>query len=124
MAITTINENDYIKDSRTVINDNFTELDTTKAPLNSPALTGTPTAPTQNPGDDSTRIATTEYVQEEIRTHANLPVGFEYFSPNPNIPQGSLPLFGGEYSRATYSALWEWVQAQTGYLKTEQIGRI
>lgn len=38
---------------------------------------------------------------------------------NPNIPQGSLPLFGGEYSRATYSDLWAWVQTQTGYLKTE-----
>lgn len=67
MAITTINENDYIKDSRTVINNNFTELDTTKAPLNSPALTGTPTAPTPTPGDDSTKLATTAYVREELR---------------------------------------------------------
>lgn len=32
-----------------------------KAPLASPALTGTPTAPTQAEGDDSTKIATTEY---------------------------------------------------------------
>ena len=119
MAITTINESDLIKDSRTVINSNFTELDTTKAPLNSPALTGTPTAPTPNPGDDSTKLATTEYVQEEIRTHANIPIGFEYFSMNPNIPDGSLPLLGGEYSRATYPDLWAWVQQQTGYLKTE-----
>ena len=28
-------------------------------------------------------------------------------------------MFGGEYSRATYSDLWAWVQTQTGYLKTE-----
>ena len=97
----------------------FTGLLASYAPKNSPALTGTPTAPTPTSGDDSTKIATTEYVQEEIRTHANLPVGFEYFSPNPNIPQGSLPLFGGEYSRATYSALWDWVQTQTGYLITD-----
>lgn len=50
---------------------------------------------------------------------AGFPVGFEYFSMNPNIPQGSLPLFGGEYSRETYADLWTWVQAQSGYLKTE-----
>lgn len=33
-----------------------------KAPLNSPALTGTPTAPTPAEGDSSTKIATTEFV--------------------------------------------------------------
>lgn len=48
-----------------------------------------------------------------------IPIGYEYFTFNPNIPQGSLPLFGGEYSRTTYSDLWAWVQTQTGYLKTE-----
>lgn len=51
--------------------------------------------------------------------HEDVPVGHEYFTFNPNVPQGSLPLFGGEYSRKTYSALWSWVQEQTGYLKTE-----
>lgn len=48
-----------------------------------------------------------------------MPVGFEYFQMNPNIPAGSLPLLGGLYSRSTYADLWEWVQAQHGYLKTE-----
>ena len=48
-----------------------------------------------------------------------IPIGYEYFTINPNIPQGSLPLFGGEYDRATYPDLWAWVQEQTGYLKTE-----
>jgi len=33
-----------------------------KAPLDSPALTGTPTAPTPDPGDNSTRLATTAFV--------------------------------------------------------------
>ena len=59
------------------------------------------------------------YTDEQIRQHANLPVGFEYFSMNPKVPQGSLPLFGGEYSRTTYADLWAWVQEQSGYLKTE-----
>lgn len=42
-----------------------TSLQTTldgKAPLASPALTGTPTAPTQAQGNNSTRLATTAYV--------------------------------------------------------------
>lgn len=60
-----------------------------------------------------------DYTDEQIRQHGNLPVGYEYFTFNPSIPQGSLPLFGGEYSRDTYSDLWAWVQTQTGYLKTE-----
>ena len=42
-----------------------TQLDT-KAPLASPALTGSPTAPTQSPGDDSTKIATTAYVEAAV----------------------------------------------------------
>lgn len=40
--------------------------DTTKAPLASPALTGTPTAPTPSSGDNSTKIATTAYVRGEV----------------------------------------------------------
>ena len=48
-----------------------------------------------------------------------IPLGFEYFSINPNVPLGSLPLIGGTYSRTLYKDLWDWVQTQTGYLKTE-----
>lgn len=36
------------------------------APLASPAFTGTPTAPTPTAGDDSTKIATTAFVQGEV----------------------------------------------------------
>lgn len=39
---------------------------TTVAALASPALTGNPTAPTQSTGDNSTKIATTAYVAQEI----------------------------------------------------------
>lgn len=42
----------------------------TKAPLASPALTGTPTAPTPTADDNSTRIATTAYVQAELADFA------------------------------------------------------
>ncbi len=68
MAITTINSTDSGATSRTVINDNFTDLDTTKADLASPTFTGTPTLPTgtvavtQTAGDNTTAVATTAFV--------------------------------------------------------------
>jgi hypothetical protein len=42
--------------------DHVHPTDTTRAPLASPALTGTPTAPTAGAGTNSTQIATTAYV--------------------------------------------------------------
>lgn len=48
-----------------------------------------------------------------------LPVGHEFFTTNPNIPVGCIPLLGGEYSRTAYADLWEWVQKQAGYLIEE-----
>lgn len=45
MAITSLGANDTGATSRTVINDNFTDLDTTKADLASPTFTGTLTVP-------------------------------------------------------------------------------
>lgn len=42
----------------------YTQL-ASKAPLDSPALTGTPTSPTPAAGDNSTKIATTQFVQGE-----------------------------------------------------------
>lgn len=44
----------------------------TRAPINSPALTGTPTAPTPPLGDASTRIATTDFVAQQAFA-TNLP---------------------------------------------------
>ena len=41
-------------------------LNTLKAPLESPALTGVPTGPTAAVGTDTTQLATTEYVNAEI----------------------------------------------------------
>lgn len=42
----------------------------TRAPLNSPALTGNPTAPTQATSENSTRIATTAYVKNNLNNYA------------------------------------------------------
>jgi hypothetical protein len=46
---------------------------TAYAPLASPALTGTPTAPTASSGDNSTTIATTAFVQSTISGGASVP---------------------------------------------------
>jgi hypothetical protein len=47
--------------------DHVHPTDTTRAPLASPALTGTPTAPTVTPGtDNTTKIATTAFVQSAV----------------------------------------------------------
>lgn len=76
MAITTLNSTDSGATSRTVINDNFTDLDTTKADLASPTFTGTPVLPTgttgvtQSASDNSTKLATTAYVDTAIPTIA------------------------------------------------------
>lgn len=44
--------------------------DTSRAPLASPALTGTPTAPTATAGTNNTQIATTGFVQGELSGYA------------------------------------------------------
>ena len=44
------------------------------APLASPGLTGTPTAPTPSAGDNSTKLATTAYVRSEIQLAWTCPV--------------------------------------------------
>jgi len=71
MAITTLNQNDNGSTSRTVINDNFSDVTSglaLKANLDSPTFTGTPTLPTgtiattQSAGDNSTKVATTAFV--------------------------------------------------------------
>jgi hypothetical protein len=48
-----------------------TQIDT-KAPLASPALTGNPTAPTQSAGDNSTKLATTAYVDNSTASRDQL----------------------------------------------------
>ena len=65
----------------TEINDEFDAIQTavnSKANTNSPALTGTPTAPTASFGTDTTQIATTSFVQAAIS--AAYPVGSIYIS--------------------------------------------
>jgi microcystin-dependent protein len=85
-----------------------TQLDA-KAPLASPALTGNPTAPTQTPLNNSTRVATTAYTDAAV---AAIPAADPFpagavaqFAMN-TAPSGWLKANGALVSRATYAALF------------------
>lgn len=74
MAIATLTSNETGANSLIDINANFVDLDTTKADLASPTFTGTPTLPTGTTGvtqiasDNSTKIATTAYVDTQVNS--------------------------------------------------------
>lgn len=78
-TITTIASSDYPSDSRAVINTNFSNLNTDKAELASPTFTGTPTLPTgtiavtQSASNNSTKVATTAYVDNQVTTLGGAP---------------------------------------------------
>lgn len=48
------------------LSERLDDVDAGKAPVASPTFTGTPKAPTPTSGDDSTKIATTAFVQEAL----------------------------------------------------------
>jgi hypothetical protein len=64
-----------------------------KADLASPALTGTPTAPTQSPGDNSTAIATTAYADAAAVAAAGIQ----------SIVEDTSPTLGGDLDVSTYA---------------------
>lgn len=70
------------------------------APLNSPALTGNPTATTQAVGDNSTRVATTAFVRSII------PPGVLLAYVAAAAPAGWLLCDGSAQSRSTFAALF------------------
>ena len=81
--------------SGTEINDEYNAIQTavnTKADINSPALTGTPTAPTAAVGTSSTQIATTNFATVAIR--ALYPVGTIYTNASNGTNPATLLGFG------------------------------
>lgn len=75
-----------------------------KAPLLSPAFTGTPTAPTATTGNNSTQIATTEFVAGAVISA--VPVSTIIALADDVVPTGFLECNGATISRSTYSALF------------------
>jgi hypothetical protein len=61
-----------------------TAVESGKAPLASPALTGNPTAPTAAPGDNDTSLATTAFVQAAVAPMA--PLASPVFTGDPRAP--------------------------------------
>lgn len=58
----------YLDNATSNVQTQLNTLSTTKANLASPALTGTPTAPTPGAGTNTTQIATTAFVRTEVDT--------------------------------------------------------
>ena len=71
------------------------------APLESPALTGAPTAPTAATGTRSTQLATTAFVGAESQIAA--PTGSVYTFAGSTVPTGWLKCNGALLSRTTYA---------------------
>ncbi|MDH1106751.1 tail fiber protein [Pseudomonas otitidis] len=82
---------------------------TDAAPIQAPAFTGFPTAPTPPQGDSSTRLATTEFVQS-----STTPVGAVMFFATETAPPGWLKANGDAVSRITYSKLFQMVGVSYG----------
>ena len=86
------------------------ELDTEKAPLASPALTGTPTAPTASALNNSTQIATTAYVDASV--------------VNPMTTQGDIIVGGasGALSRLGIGSAYNLVRVNSGATSPQYFG--
>jgi len=86
----------------------------------SPVLNGTPTAPTQNAGDNSTKLATTAYVDGALGTKANL--ASPTFTGNPVAPTQSA---GNNSTRlATTAYLDRLLGAVSGIATLDGTGKI
>lgn len=77
-TLTSILSTDIISASRSTINDNYNALNVSKAELDSPVFTGAPTLPTgtvavtQSSGDNSTKVATTAFVDGALVSLTNV----------------------------------------------------
>jgi hypothetical protein len=75
-----------------VITDGANAITSLASPFNSPAFTGTPTAPTASLGTNTTQIATTAFVQAALQ--AVYPVGSVYINANVTTSPTTLLGFG------------------------------
>lgn len=80
--------------------------DTTRAPLSSPAFTGTPTAPSAPAGTNTTQLATTAFVQAATDSIVTVAPGTVFFVAGTNAPARSLKANGAAVSRTAYSELF------------------
>ncbi|URO00948.1 phage tailspike protein [Leclercia adecarboxylata] len=77
------------------------------APILSPCFEGEPTAPTPPTGDSSTRIATTEFVTEEVQKVGDSgPLGTHSWYVGATPPPYAVMMDGSQLSKTTYAALY------------------
>jgi hypothetical protein len=74
------------------------------APLNSPALTGTPTAPTATGGDNSSKVATTAFVQAALGSGATVPAASETVAGKVELATAAETTTGTDNTRAVHPA--------------------
>jgi hypothetical protein len=110
--------------------------DASKAPLNSPALTGAPTAPTAPVGTNNTQLATTAFAQTLVSTSSlkwqgsalsvNLSAfGFGYYLVKTNW-SGAFGLIGyfGERMATVYFSQIISSTLQTGVIEVNSLGTL
>jgi len=83
-----------------------------KAALASPALTGTPTAPTAAAATNTTQLATTEFVQAAVS--ASQQAGEVCYFASDTAPTGFLKANGAGVSRTTYATLFAAIGTRFG----------
>ena len=108
--------------------DHIHPTDTSRAPLASPALTGTPTAPTASDGDNTTKIATTEFVQKTVSryTRENHLDNWYFVGGGSNVAYGKFPINSRGSSSYTTSGYcidrWYYKVNSTGTLSLTASG--
>lgn len=65
-----------------------------------------PLAPTKTTGNDTTAVATTEFVQQEIAASGGSPAGVAFDFYGATAPSGALACLGQEVSKTTYAILY------------------
>lgn len=88
--------------------DHVHPTDVTRAPLNSPLFTGTPEAPTPNPGDNSPNLATTAFVQAAVSAAVvPIPIGTLIPYAGPTAPSANWAIANGQVlNRITFASLF------------------
>ena len=102
-----------------------------KAPLASPAFTGTPTAPNPTSGDESTQIATTSFVASSIRAAvsqiSSFGMDFSYTSVEDLPAVGDahtlymIPVSSGQQTTTNHWSEWVWIASEERY---ENVGEM
>ena len=87
---------------------------TAKAPLASPALTGTPTAPTATAGTNTTQIATTEFVKTAVDNAQSGIVKIETYNNASMTPTDGVCTWTVTHTLGTDDVICEVYEVSTG----------